>query len=287
VKVVRLLARNPCRIRCVQTSQRWREGELLPQLGCNLSEPLLALLREERVRVDWIKLSRWEVLNEELAVARPLRPVLLHTLPHAGLADPGTLPWSWDQLRRHIAACGSPHVALHLLAEPADFAEPPGDRQVADRMITMTRLWKEHLPVPLLVENVPFNSKLIPVSTDPGLVAEVCAATGAGLLLDLAHARVAAWHRGQEVREYVRALPLPLVREIHVCGPGYDPVGGLRDRHLQMQEEDYALLEWALERTDPLVVTLEYGGTGPKFAHRSDPALLREQLLRLARLCSV
>jgi hypothetical protein len=102
-----------------------------------------------------------------------------------------------------------------------------------------------------------------------------------GLLLDLAHARIAAHNRGEDVCAYLSALPLERVREIHVCGPGPDRSGVLQDEHQEMGEEDYALLDWTLERTHPLVVTLEYGGTGSHFEWRSDLATLERQLTRL------
>ena len=37
------------------------------------------------------------------------------------------------------------------------------------------------------------------------------------------------------------------------------------DSHGTMSVADYDLLRWILERTEPEVVTLEYGGTDPDF----------------------
>jgi uncharacterized protein (UPF0276 family) len=108
-------------------------------------------------------------------------------------------------------------------------------------------------------------------ATDPEVITTICNEADIGLMLDLAHLRVAAWHRKEEVDNYLEAMPLNRVREIHVCGPATDPEHGyLRDRHLEMQETDYNLLLNTLTLTDPVVVTLEYGGTGPKFEWRSE-----------------
>lgn len=80
-------------------------------------------------------------------------------------------------------------------------------------------------------------------------------------------------------------LPLELVKEIHVCGPAPDPRDGmLGDRHLEMQEADYELLARTLRRTGPRIVTLEYGGTGPKMEWRSDIDALERQLQRLRHI---
>ena len=60
----------------------------------------------------------------------------------------------------------------------------------------------------------------------------------------------------------------------------------MRDWHLELQEEDYRLMAWLLERTEPQMVTLEYGGTFPddREAVADDPAALVRQLERLARM---
>lgn len=258
----------------------------MPKLGANYSLPLLRLLETRSCDVDWIKLSVWEDFRAQLAAARPLRPCLLHTLPHASLVSVEDPRWTWGELNAAIAACGSPHVALHLEALPADWNATPDDAEILARLIANTRVWHERVDGHLLIENVPFYGTrgTLRRATDPDAIHAICRESGADLLLDLAHARVAAWHRGEDVHDYVEALPLDRVREIHVCGPRLVPEQGLRDRHQEMSEEDYALLEWTLERTKPEMVTLEYGGTGPLFESRNDPATLERQLRRLAEI---
>jgi uncharacterized protein (UPF0276 family) len=244
------------------------------------------LLDRGQVDVDWIKLSVWADLPTQLAAARPVRPCLLHTLPEAGQAEAADPRWTWDELNRAIAACGSPHVALHLGAPPAAWPSPPGDAEILDRLVANTRAWAAKVEVPLLVENVPFYGfrGSLRRATDPDAIRAVCDEADAGLLLDLAHARVAAWHRGEEATAYLAALPLDRVAEIHVCGPRLEE-RGLMDRHLDLAEEDFALLRWTLEHTTARIVTLEYGGTGPLFETRSDVDLLKGQLDRLTKIC--
>ncbi len=255
----------------------------MPQLGCNYSPQLMSLLGDGRVHVDWIKLSRWEVFQEELLVARPVRPVLLHVLPGAG--RPSFADVDWDGLNRAMKDCASPHTALHLEATRADWEDgEPSDDEVVERLVAGTRMWASRMEAPLLVENVPFydgvRGSLRP-ATDPDVIGEVCKRADVGLLLDLAHLRVACWHRGEDPHSYLRRLPLERVREIHVCGPEMTEDMGLRDRHLEMGTEDYELLQFALEQTDPLVVSLEYGGTGPKFVWRSEIDALERQVRML------
>lgn len=256
------------------------------QLGCNYSPQLIALLERKAVSVEWIKLSRWDAFAEELAVARPLRPVLLHVLPRAGLPSLDALPWTWEEMNATTAACGSPHAALHLASRAADWRQPPTRCDLLNRLAKATRTFASNLSAPLLVENVDYtpHDTLLREPTDPELIAEVCERADVELLLDLAHARIAAYHRGEEIHGYLSRLPLKRVREVHVCGPAVDAERGMHDAHAEMGEEDYALLAWTLARTSPLVVSLEYGGTGPLFARRSDAAAIERQLTRLRRM---
>ena len=75
-------------------------------------------------------------------------------------------------------------------------------------------------------------------------------------------------------RDYLLQLPLERVVQIHVSGPRIKN-GRLFDAHDTLQEEDYALLEFALQRTQPRVLTLEY---------IREKTALHEQLLRLREM---
>ena len=136
--------------------------------------------------------------------------------------------------------------------------------------------------VPVLAENMPRWTRCRPAYVvDPAFISGVVQEAGCGLLLDLAHARVAARYQGEPVRDYLARLPLNRLVEIHVSGPRPLPAskgasgGRLFDAHEPVQEPDYALLAWVLERTRPRAVTLEYS---------KDRAQLKAQLDRLRRL---
>jgi uncharacterized protein len=144
---------------------------------------------------------------------------------------------------------------------------------------------------PLLIENMPWRpgteeiGALRPrLATDPAFIAAALEASGAGLLLDLAHASVACFHRGDDVYRYLETLPLHLVQELHVSGPRLE-AEGLRDRHLTLRPDDWELLAWTLERAPKLAwLTHEYAGLRPttqRFAAESGPDMLRDELYRL------
>ncbi|WP_161793361.1 multinuclear nonheme iron-dependent oxidase [Cohnella kolymensis] len=233
--------------------------------------------------MDWIKLSLRDTVWTEHAISSPFCPQLLHTLPHASKRDFEDI--DFDEINKQIKACKSPHIALHLLAKKEDWdADEVTDEEIIDRMLHVVLRWKKELEADLLIENVPYYGfrGTFRCATDPEVITRICNEADIGLMLDLAHLRVAACHRGEEVDQYLEAMPLNRVREIHVCGPGMDPERGyFRDRHLEMQETDYNLLEKSLALTTPVVVTLEYGGTGPIFEWRSEIDVLERQLNRL------
>lgn len=256
------------------------------QLGCNYSPPLLDLLRTEAIQLDWIKLSVAEALEQEIALCRPFRPCLVHTLPRAGLAAAAFDRVDWTQVGRNLLSAGSPHVALHAEARRVD---GPADAAV-ERMVQQITTTAARLPVPLLIENVVYRkgSEILDLCGDPTTIAALITRTGARLLLDTAHLRCSAHNLGQDAREYAEMLPLDRVREIHIAGIRRLPDGQWNDSHGELDEADYELLAWLLERTSPHMVTLEYGGTGPIYERpgMSDPAALRRQLGRLKEMLS-
>jgi len=109
---------------------------------------------------------------------------------------------------------------------------------------------------------------------DPALISDLIAESGYNLLLDLAHARVAAAGLHMDIRSYLRALPLERVVALHVSGPRQFN-DRLYDAHEPLADVDYEILRWTLSHTQPRLITLEY---------YRDPQNLRQQILGLNHL---
>jgi len=264
------------------------------QLGCNYSPALFYLLERDGVDIDWIKLSRLETVDANLALASSARPVLLHILPHAGQRPGLWDDYTWSAFDRQLRLAESPHAGLHFDLRAEDWDEPldvryqPREQAAAmlRRLADGVRAVQQRVNIPVLVENMDYGHPEVPrLAVQPESFWQVLEETGAGLLLDLSHLRCTAYHLGVDERAYARALPLHAVREVHISGPRLEP-NGLCDRHYALQEEDYALLAWLLGFTEPAIVTLEYGGTGQAFEtpERNDPQALEAQLVRLRQL---
>lgn len=266
-------------------------------LGCNYSRELIQLLREKRTEVDYIKLALHEVCREGFEVSRGFGPVLVHPInlgvvERTGMKESDIELIDWQRINGDLAHYNSPHFGLHLDVRKSDWGEPEiEDEAIIQHVIKIAQSWARRVKVPFLLENVPYsdyygeNAGTFEVVTRPKVIKEICIEANVGLLLDLSHARVTAWYRNEKILDYLAQLPLERIREIHVVGAKMTEQG-LRDRHMEMEEEDYQALEWLLERTHPHIVTLEYGGVGPIFEFRSDLLILERQLKRLREICN-
>ncbi len=252
------------------------------ELAVDHSEALAALGRDPALRYRYVKLGEWAAGRAtEVLGAFPGREFLYHhnSPLHGPKADPApaiAALLAWQQ-RTH-----SPWLSAHLDYYADDvyrafFSQgtPLPPLTAEEGLALLCRAVAEisaRLPVPLLLENVdPLVPPEVCAAPRPEFIRRVLDSTGCGLLLDTAHARVSAAALGIDVHDYLEQLPLERAVELHVSGPRWRE-GRLADVHEALLEEDYDLLRWVLARARPSVVTLEYG---------RDPALLREQLLRL------
>lgn len=254
------------------------------ELGCNYSPELMELLNKKKVKIDWIKLSKELRYKEQFIAVNFTKPILFHMVPRA-TSDIFQEGWNYEKINMAIEECQSPFVAVHLLASQDDRNESLTRETLKEKVIEKLIQKKENINTELLIENMPTNylPKGYEYFTEPEMITEICDETGIGLLLDLAHLKISAWYREESELEYLKRLPLNLVKEIHVSGPRKKD-SGYYDVHQNMREEDFAFLETVLSLTNPRIVTLEYGGEGDECKEKSDIELLRIQLTRLARL---
>jgi len=269
----------------------WKSNR--PLLGTNGTEAMAVLLEEGQGElVDYLKVGPF--MGQE-AVARLARsyPLLLHlddTLSSNALRSAKTV----ERLRAWIALTGTPWVSEHIGFGVADvtldealITQPTSSmlsrQEALERIVGNARYLAAHLPVPLLLENIPLFPNLAHWHVcEPDFIRQVLDETGCDLLLDLAHARVSANLLGYDVHDYIAALPLDRLVEIHLSGPrpareldahrrkrveeNARSVAhllrfseeSLVDAHETLREEDYELLQWVLAQAKPRAISLEY-----------------------------
>jgi hypothetical protein len=257
------------------------------KLALNYSDEAAHLLDEGRLDVDLYKCPDWPGAVE---VAQQQRPTYVHFPLKAGRLE-GAVDLS--RVADFREATGTPFVNTHLDPEVGAASGPiSGVHRAVERTIEhveglIARFGAENV----IVENVPYwqnENHHERLASLPAFVSTVVEETGCGLLLDLAHARIAACEHGIDEITYLNALPTHRLRELHVSGTRV--VDGWYRDHMPLDAEDWNAVRWALRRIGeggwarPDVVACEYGGLGPRFSWRTSPGVLAEQIPRLRAL---
>lgn len=138
---------------------------------------------------------------------------------------------------------------------------------------------RRHFPdIPCLLENVAWTFRWPEDGmTEGDFYAEIVAATGCDLLLDLGNLYANAVNAGQSARELLDSFPLERVAMVHVAG-GATVEGFYEDTHAHpVPEGVFALVDELFARVGPLPVLLERdAGFGPFGTLASEVARLRQ-----------
>lgn len=257
------------------------------KLGCNYSEELMLLIEENAVDVDCIKMGYFQPfmgLHEEIVKKKS---ILIHGFgkhEHIGMVDPKRNN-DWQYMNDVLTQYESPHLAVHFSIYDQDL-HVVGD--IRKRLDQGVQIFKEHLDVPLIIENMDYNPLYTPhyvkpEAVDPDFITEMCEKHDVGFLLDTAHASVSAYHLKMDVHDYLRRLPLNRVKEIHFIGTQMTEDKGLIDMHTPLTPRDYDLLDWLRYKCKPEIVTLEYGWPGSDFSWRTNKEEIKKQLIEIRK----
>jgi len=125
-------------------------------------------------------------------------------------------PWAAEHLQRVHTTDGSRFV---------DYVFPPlYTEDLLREYVQNARALREALGVPLVVEPIPTYLSLdLPQMGEVEFVHRFYNESGCGMLLDVPHAWLSARYAGIPAREFVAALPLGRVVELHVAGVEEDP----------------------------------------------------------------
>ncbi len=291
------------------------------KLAVNYSAATARLLAGSEIAFDYFKCPAWPDVIEK---AQAFRPVNVHfpLLVGAGIGDAldgeTHAAADWRRIEALLTQTATPLVNVHLVAPPEYY---PGISQDSDNPAAAeavsARLIGDLEPVVrcfgtarVIAENNPPNPKeCLRPAYRPEVIRRVIEETGCGLLLDLAHARLAATKLGMDERHYVELLPIGRLHEIHITGVQRiagrwlermteqavptEIVAELAERefdHLPLTDPDWRFFERAISQVragawrEPWIVTFEYGGVGQPWEALTDADALRTQIPRLRRL---
>jgi uncharacterized protein len=161
-----------------------------------------------------------------------LRPAYVHVVLAAGrgLGEPtdgdGRPVADWPAIDALLEQTATPYVNVHLAARVRDYPDLDGDderpatvERVAEALVRDLRpLVARYGPAQVIVENGPYHAGVtLRAACRPSVIRAVIEEVGCGLLLDLAHARIAASALGEEEPCRSSASPSPSCRRVGCC----------------------------------------------------------------------
>jgi uncharacterized protein (UPF0276 family) len=177
------------------------------------------------------------------------------------------------ELRHFLHGMGATHHSDHLCwsahegRNTHDLMPLTLARSTIQRVIDNLHRAQDWLGLPISLENISYYASVSPREREgtAGLrerdfLCEVLERADCGLLLDVNNLWVNATNHGFDAFEYLRALPLERVVEVHVAGGQRVPELGdlVIDTHgRSVSEEVEALMEWVVRRTGPIPVLYE------------------------------
>lgn len=253
------------------------------ELATSMCPALEDLIAEGNAPIDRVEIGPWFSVELIQSWQAKLPDCKFHVHDGDTHNGYGTLDKPIAQMRAYHAVTDSPFVSLHItLMFPGmvrirkyGLPVPRLPKAVMQRrLINRIEQVKSALSKPVILENMPGFPKYA-IEAVPQRITEICDITNCDMLLDLGHARCGADNLNMDIYDYLSQLPLERVRQIHTHGARIGRWNKLEDAHEPMQEIDYEILAWLLERTQPDILTLEYW---------KDKDAIRDQLRRLREM---
>jgi len=283
------------------------------KIAVNYSTALLTLLSESSdLAIDYIKAPTqpfpdcWEQFDKN-EYDYPRLPHLAQAgVIFLGHPEPEQC-FNVETVTKVLQSTRPPYLSTHLEARTDFFPEvkeyqhqnhPEVQRLLKKHFLSTINLVKQQSKIPLVLENFPYYTwwRHFRWASEPRFIKEICKEGNCGFLLDIAHARCSAWHMQRDLIDYITALPLDCLREIHLGGVQKRGEEGLRDTHTALVEEDYQLVEFLIARTNPDIITIEYGGMPDQILNiehryepilRNSPAELKQMISRIQAVVGV
>jgi len=254
------------------------------KFGCNYSKELIEILQEDKSFCDFIKIGAFGKTLPHLEEAFFYKPLLIHGFgwfERGGMASIEEM--DFDLMNDKLSYYKSPFLGMHALAYARDISMLISDmddllptivsqttRSLLEHMTYVFSQIQTYLSVPLLIENMDYSpfytyDTTVIEAVEPNFLSLLMEKTNAYFLFDLSHAKVSAYQLKMDILDYIEALPLERIKEIHFSGSFYTKDEGFKDIHGIMNEDDYRIASYLAnnprirsgKQLD--VVTLEYG----------------------------
>lgn len=245
------------------------------KFALNYSKPAAKLLEEKKIEIDLFKTTEWDSMIDAASL---LRPVYVHFPLKIGADDIGDL----DAAEKAANKTNTKYVNAHCATTKG---ENKYERTLADLKQIVSRFGANRV----IFENYPSPMEAFGLAKEamqPEFLARLVDETGCGMIIDLAHATIAARNHGLNPFDYISSLPVKHIKEIHVTGVATSAKGELED-HAPMTPADWEVFDWALEQitekkwATPEIISCEYGGDSSTFVKRSNPEIIAKDIPRM------
>jgi uncharacterized protein len=165
-----------------------------------------------------------------------------------------------DQVAAVVERLNAPAYSEHLAftrvpgCDLGNLLPLPRLAAVAEAVIAKVRTVQARIPVPFLLENITYLFEWPDQEmSDAEFTTLICRETGAGLLLDIENLYLNASNHGFDPYEFLDALPVALVEEVHLAG-GSTVVENVSGRPLLVDSHSHPVPDRALDLLDHVLL---------------------------------
>ena len=269
--------------------------------GIGLRAVHLDRVLAERPRIPWFEVHSENLfaaggaLHARMERIRTEYPLSLHgvglSLGSVDALDEGHLTRLAELVERYQPALVSEHLCWSALdgVHSNDLLPLPLTHEALALIVAHIQQVQERLRRELLIENVSTYLRFVQADySEWDFVAEVVRRSGCGLLLDVNNIYVNSINHGFDPSDYLDAMPVAAVREIHLAG--FTRKTGLAvpvliDTHSQpVDAAVWALYAQALDRVDLVPTLIEWDQDIPELEVLLAEAAKAEELLDARRI---
>lgn len=235
------------------------------KLACNYSSELMELIKEGKCHVDFIKypslandegFKDFEVYKNNIKIIKTTRPVVYHgSFPsNIFIGDPNfKKKFDLEAFQEVCDLSETEGISLHFSGGTEDMSRQATIDTSVDNILYLKSSFKDMKFI--AIENLPRGKN--PYEQDPSVISEVVNQAGINFLYDISHAYKYSFDNQLNFMDYVNALPLDKIYEVHMNG--WQIKDDDLQAHMCIQEDLYDHIEWVLQNTPVKILTLEYG----------------------------
>ncbi len=265
-------------------------------LGLGLRPAHYSHIFEHWPDVDWFEIISENFMrpygrpDEVLGKILERYPVIMHGVSlYFGSLEPYDSEFL-RLLKNLVQRTKSPYVSDHLCwgsyggIYSHDLLPLPYTKEMAKHTANRIRYVQDYLEVPVCVENVSsYLSYRDSVMTEWEFLSEVAEQADCGILLDVNNIYVSSFNHGFDPKDYLRAVPLNRVRQIHLAGPSVQDEYLLDTHDHPVPDLVWDLYKHVIEKTGPVNTLLEWDAKIPDFLTVHAEALKARAFLEVSK----